>query len=284
MRVDFAPDPTLYPFQSRWFGASAGQLHYLDEGSGPTILFCHGNPTWSFLYRHLVRDLRARFRCVAADLLGFGLSERPDSGYGYTVAEHVHTLGELVDHLALEDFVVMGQDWGGPTGLAVAVQRAERVRGVVLGNTWFWSATGFRTALGLVASSPPMRWAIRERNLLVERFIPHGMVRDLSEAEKDHYRRAQPTPAARAGVVTFPGQIRSAPLMETLEASVCQRLGSKPALITWGMKDFAFLPSDRDRIRAAFPDHMLCELPNAGHFIQEDAPAEIAEAIVQRFG
>jgi haloalkane dehalogenase len=69
----------LYPFESRWFDSSAGRVHYIDEGSGPPILFCHGNPTWSFLYRHIVHQLRDRFRCVAADYLGFGLSERPRS-------------------------------------------------------------------------------------------------------------------------------------------------------------------------------------------------------------
>lgn len=87
MPIDFTPDPKLYPFGSRWFDSTAGRVHYIDEGSGPPILFCHGNPTWSFLYRHIVRALRDRFRCVAVDYPGFGLSDRPD-GYGYTVEEH----------------------------------------------------------------------------------------------------------------------------------------------------------------------------------------------------
>jgi haloalkane dehalogenase len=283
VNVDFAPDPVLYPFESRWFESSAGRMHYIDEGTGPTILFCHGNPMWSFLYRHLISALRGRFRCVAADLHGFGLSERPDSGFSYTAAEHVATLGELVDHLDLNDFVVMGQDWGGPTGLGVATQRAERIRGVVLGNTWFWSATPFFQAFSLAAGSPPGQWLIRERNAFVEGFIPRGMTRKLSPAEMDHYRGVQPTPAARAGIAAFPPQIRSAPMLATLERTVTERLGAKPSLIVWGTRDWGFRARDRARVRAAFSDHIYRELPSAAHYIQEDAPTEIADAITQQF-
>lgn len=282
MNVDFTPDHSLYPFESRWFDTSAGRMHYVDEGSGPTLLLCHGNPMWSFLYRHLICALRDRFRCVAADLHGFGLSERPP-GYRYTPEEHVATLGELVDHLDLRDFVVMGQDWGGPTGLGVAVERADRVRGVVLGNTWFWPATPYFRAFSLAASTPPAQWAIRYRNSFVEAFVPRGMTHNLSSEEMEHYRGVQPSPSARVGVAVFPTKIRSAPLLNTLQRTVPKRLGSKPALIVWGMKDWGFRPSDLARVRAAFSDHVFVELPDAAHYIQEDAPSDIAHAISARF-
>jgi len=139
MKIDFTPDPSLYPFEPHWFDSYAGRIHYLDEGTGPPIVFCHGNPTWSFLYRNIVTRLRGRFRCIAVDYLGFGLSERPD-GYGYTIEEHARCAGELADRLQLDGFITMGQDWGGPISMAVGTARAERVRGVVLGNTWFWPA------------------------------------------------------------------------------------------------------------------------------------------------
>lgn len=283
MNVDFVPDGTLYPFESRWFESSAGRMHYLDEGSGPTILFCHGNPMWTFLYRHLIVALRGKFRCVAADLHGFGLSERPDAGFGYTAAEHVATLGELVDHLDLDDFVVMGQDWGGPTGLSVATQRAERVRGVVLGNTWFWESSRLFRAFSRAAATPLAQWLIRDRNAFVEGFVPRGMTRHLSSLEMDHYRGVQPTPAARVGIAAFPVQIGTAPLLDSLEGKVIERLGSKPALVVWGMRDLGFRAADRARVRSAFSDGAYLELPAAGHFIQEDAPAEIAGAILRRF-
>jgi haloalkane dehalogenase len=109
---DFAPSAQLYPFDSRWFDSSAGRLHYVDEGRGPAILMCHGNPTWSFLYRQLIRTLQGTFRCIAVDYLGFGLSDRPP-GYGYTPAEHAGVVGELVRELDLKELIVMGHDWAG---------------------------------------------------------------------------------------------------------------------------------------------------------------------------
>jgi haloalkane dehalogenase len=286
MNVDFTPDPRLYPFESRWFDSSRGRLHYIDEGSGPPILLCHGNPTWSFLYRDIVIALRDRFRCIAPDYLGFGLSERP-AGFGYKIDEHARVVGEFVDHLGLDGYLYMGQDWGGPIGLAVAVERADRVRGIVLGNTWFWPADTLSTkAFSKIMSSPPLQHAILRHNFFVERLIPAGTERRPSDAVMAHYRGVQPNAAARLGVAEMPKQILAAhPLLARLAQEVPARLGTKPALLVWGMKDFAFRPGPSiPRMRATFPDHVLVELPTAKHFIQEDAPDRIAAAIIERFG
>lgn len=286
MGIDFTPDPGLYPFRSRGFDSSQGRVHYIDEGDGPPIVLWHGNPTWSFLYRHIVVALRDRFRCIAPDYLGFGLSDRP-AAFGYTIEEHARVAGEFVDHLGLDGYLSMGQDWGGPIGMAVAVERAERVRGVILGNTWFWPTDEFTTKMfSRVMSSPPMQYAILHRNFFVERLVPAGTGHRLSDAVMDHYREVQPTPDARKGVAEMPKQIlAAAPLLGRLAREVPAKLGGKPALFVWGMKDFAFRPGPTiPRMRAAFADHVLVELPDAKHFIQEDAPDEIAAAISERFG
>ncbi|GAB7144277.1 haloalkane dehalogenase [Mycobacterium riyadhense] len=286
MTVTFTPDPQLYPFESRWFDSSRGRVHYVDEGEGPPILLCHGNPTWSFLYRDIIVALRDRFRCIAPDYLGFGLSERP-LGFGYKIDEHAQVIGEFVDHLGLQGYLTMGQDWGGPIGLAVAVERANRVRGVVLGNTWFWPADTLATkAFSRVMSSPPMQYAILKRNFFVERLIPAGSEHRPSDAVMTHYRAVQPDAAARLGVAEMPKQILAAhPLLARLAQEVPAKLGAKPALLVWGMKDMAFRPGPSiPRMRKAFPDHVLVELPTAKHYIQEDAPDRIATAIIERFG
>ncbi len=286
MNIEFTPDPRLYPYTSQWFDSSQGRMHYIDKGNGPPILLCHGNPTWSFLYRDVIAGLRDQFRCIAPDYLGFGLSERP-AAFGYTIEEHAKVVGELVDHLGLDGYLTMGQDWGGPIGMSVATARADRVRGVVLGNTWFWPTDDLSTKVFCrVMGSLPMQWAILQRNFFVERLIPAGTARALSPNVMDHYRRVQPTPEARAGVARMPKEILAArPLLERLARDVPAKLGSKPALLVWGMKDFAFKP-DRNipRMRTTFPDHVLVELPNAKHYIQEDAPGRIVEAIIDRFG
>jgi haloalkane dehalogenase len=286
MSVDFTPDPELYPFVSRWFDSTRGRLHYVDEGTGTPILLCHGNPTWSFLYRDIIIALRDHFRCIAPDYLGFGLSERP-SGFGYTIDEHAGVVGEFVDHLNLDGYLTMGQDWGGPISMAVNVLRADRVSGVVLGNTLFWPMDDLATkAFSRVMSSAVMQYAILRRNFFVERLIPAFTNRPLSAAVMAHYRGVQPSPQDRVGVARMPREILAArPLLERLAREVPATLNAKPALLVWGMKDLAFKPGPTiPRMRAAFPDHIVVELPNAKHFIQEDAPDRIAQAITERFG
>lgn len=285
MPSEFTPDPELYPFSPRWFDSSRGRVHYIDEGTGPVIVFFHGNPTWSFLYRNIIAGLRDRFRCIAPDYLGFGLSERP-SEFTYRIDEHASVMGELVDHLELDQYLTMGQDWGGPISMAVATDRADRVRGVVLGNTWFWPTSELSTKVfSVVMGSPPMQWAITKQNFFVERMIPAGTSTSLDDAVMEHYRGVQPTPQDRAGVARMPKEILAArPLLERLSRDVPAKLGSKPALFVWGMKDFAFRPGPNlPRMREAFPDHVVVELAEANHFMQEDAPGQIAEAIIDRF-
>ncbi|MER6129049.1 alpha/beta fold hydrolase [Streptomyces sp. NPDC001795] len=285
-RPTFTPSAELFPFTSRWFASSVGRVHYVDQGQGRPILFLHGNPTWSFLYRGIITRLQDRFRCVAVDYPGFGLSDRP-SGYGYTPAEHMQVVGELVDHLGLEDLIIMGQDWGGPIGVALATTIPERVSGLVLGNTWFWPVDLPATRIfSRVMSSPPLQWAILQRNFFVERLIPAGAARRLTSAEMDHYRGVQPSPQARVGVAEFPRQLLAArPWLAKLAAQAPALLWAKPVLLVWGMRDVAFPPkATLPRMRATFSDVVLVELPMARHFIQEDAPEEIGRAVLERFG
>lgn len=124
----------LFPFESRFLDVNGAQVHYIDEGVGPVFLGLHGNPTWSFLYRHIVQGLRDRFRCVALDYPGFGLSAAP-AGYRYTVAEHARVVEGFVAHLGLRQVTLMVQDWGGPIGFWVATRHPEWFRAFVIGNT-----------------------------------------------------------------------------------------------------------------------------------------------------
>jgi haloalkane dehalogenase len=286
MRIDFTPSPELYPFTSRWFDSRVGRVHYIDEGRGAPILFCHGNPTWSFLYRDIIRRLRDRFRCIAVDYPGFGLSDRPD-GYGYTPGEHSAVVAALVAHLDLRDLIVMGQDWGGPVGMATAVASADRVRGLVIGNTWFWPTDRLANKVfSWVMSTRRMQRAILEKNYFVNRLIPAGTTRKLPPEVLAHYQGVQPSPAARKGVAEFPRQLRTAaPWLAKLAEDVPRVLGQRPLLLFWGMRDPAFPPRRfLPRWRATFRDHSLIELPTANHFIQEDEPEAIAEGIRRRFG
>ena len=135
----FTPDPALYPFASHWYESSVGRIHYIDEGVGEPLLFVHGNPTWSFLYRHIIRGLRDSYRCIALDLPGFGLSERPEfTRFDYTAAAQARVVRDFIAYLNVADLTIMGHDWGGPISLWAAAEQRQQVRRLIMGNTWYW--------------------------------------------------------------------------------------------------------------------------------------------------
>jgi haloalkane dehalogenase len=275
----FTPDPRLFPFRSKWFDSRVGGIHYVDEGVGDPILFLHGNPTWSFLYRGIIIRLRKTFRCIAMDYPGFGLSVRPDD-YGYTPRDHAGIVQDLVRELDLENLTIMGQDWGGPIGLRVAVDEIARLRALVMGNTWFWPLQAWQAkAFAYVMSMAPMQSQILNRNLFVERVIPMGVKHALSDEVMHHYREAMPTPASRIGAAELAVQLLgSSDWLSDLERDVEDHLANVPLLLTWGLHDPVFTRPFMERFREVFRVVRLQRL-DAKHFIQEDAPKEIASAI-----
>ncbi|MFV2006747.1 MAG: alpha/beta fold hydrolase [Longimicrobiales bacterium] len=279
MGATFEPDRDLFPFESRWFNSDVGQVHYIDEGSGPPILMLHGNPTWSFLYRGIIIRLRKHFRCIAVDYPGFGLSPHPPA-YRYTAAEHAEVVSQLVRELGLSDLTIMGQDWGGPIGMRVALDDPGRLRALVMGNTWYWPAITLPMQLfSKIMSSGIIQGQIFNKNLFVERIIPLGVRHKLAPEVMDHYRGPLSTMDSRAGVAEFPREILNAERwLREIEANVAFELGRLPLLLTWGMHDLAFTPGFMKRFRSDFESVSIVRL-EAKHYIQEDAPAEIATAI-----
>ncbi len=275
----FAPDRALYPFESHWFQSTVGQVHYIDEGSGPPILFLHGNPTWSFLYRGIVIRLRKHFRCIALDYPGFGLSVHPPT-YGYTAAEHAEVVTGLVRGLGLEDLTIMGQDWGGPIGMRVALNERDRMRSLVMGNTWYWPAASLlMQGFSKIMSSGFVQGQIFKKNLFVERIMPMAVKHRLAPEIMDHYRGPLRTLDSRAGVAEFPKEITQAALwLGTIADEVPDVLGDLPLLLTWGIYDQFFGSALMERFKADFKNVRTTRL-DAKHYIQEDAPAEIAKAI-----
>lgn len=271
----------LFPFRSRFLSVAGAGLHYIDEGAGAPLLLLHGNPTWSFLYRDIVRTLRAEFRCIAPDYPGFGLS-RPPSGYGFTPAEHAGVIERLVLDLDLRRVVLMVQDWGGPIGLGVAARHPGRFRGLVIGNSWAWPVAGdphfewFSRIMG----GPVGRWACLNMNAFVNMILPLGVRRArLAREVMAAYRGPFRDRAARIPTHVFPREItRSRAYLRGVEEGLA-RLRHLPALILWGNRDFAFRAGERRRFESLFPDHRTLILEGAGHFIQEDAADEICQAI-----
>jgi haloalkane dehalogenase len=270
----------LYPFEGRYAEVGGARVHYVDEGNGSPLLLLHGNPTYSFLYRDLIKGLRDRFRCIAVDYPGFGLSQA-GPGYGYTPAEHAAVLEQLIVQLDLRGVTMMVQDWGGPIGFAAATRQPDRFDSFVIGNTWAWPKADPGTQVfARLMGGPVGGFLILRRNFFVERIIPGGVKRKkLPEAVMEAYRGPFPTPESRRPLHVFPREILAS---RSFLAEVERRLPAlrdRPALIVWPTKDVAFREPERRRWEATFPNHRTVLLDGAGHYIQEDAPDEIIGAI-----
>jgi len=138
-------DDELFPFKSRFLELDGNVVHYVDEGSGPILLMLHGNPVWSFVYREVIITLRDRFRCIALDFPGFGLSTGAP-GYRYLAQDHATLLVSFLDRLDLAEVTLVGHNWGGPLGLHAAQQRPDAFERLILTNTWAWPLNGDLTS------------------------------------------------------------------------------------------------------------------------------------------
>jgi haloalkane dehalogenase len=278
-RPDWVPRE-LYPFEDRFAEIDGASIHYVDEGSGPPLLLLHGNPTWSFLYRRIVLGLRDRFRCIAIDYPGFGLSRAP-AGYGFTAAEHARAVERLALSLDLRGVTMMVQDWGGPSGFACATRHPDRFSGFVIGNTWAWPKADLGTqAFSRLLGGPIGGYMILQRNAFVEKILPGGVRKaKLSDEVMNAYRGPFPTPESRRPLHVFPREIlRARPLLEEIERGL-PALRDRRALIVWPTGDVAFREPERRRWEKELPNHTTVTLEGAGHYIQEDAPDEIVAAI-----
>jgi pimeloyl-ACP methyl ester carboxylesterase len=270
-------DREAYPFTTRRVKLAAGTVSYVDEGQGEPILFVHGTPTWSFEYRHLIRGLSSRYRCIAPDHLGFGLSERP-ADFPYTPEAHAQVLAELVDRLGLERFTLVVHDFGGPIGLPLALDRPERVRGIVLLNTWMWSFADDRgmARKARLAGGALGRFLYRRLNFSLRTLTPqaYGDRRKLTPTIHRQYLAPFPDADGRGRVLWALARalLGSSDFYDGLWRRR-ERLADLPALILWGMKDMAFQPTLLDRWRTALPRARAVELPGAGHWPHEEEPA-----------
>lgn len=276
-----------YPFESRWLERPYGRLHYIDEGRGEPLVFVHGNPSWSFLFRNLVKDLRATHRCVALDHIGMGLSDKPgDDRYEYTLESRVKDLEALLAHLGLTDgltFVL--HDWGGMIGLAAAVRDPRRVKRLVLMNTAGfllppggllpWQLKLARGPLGAVLVRGFNAFAEGAARTCVTKAPLPREVRALFTAPYD-------SPANRISTHRFVQDIPLAPgdrawAMAKATQDGLDTLKSVPKLICWGEKDFVFDARFLAEWRRRCPEARVHAFPDAGHYVLEDeAPAVLA--------
>jgi haloalkane dehalogenase len=232
-------DDELFPFESRFVDIDGHSIHYVDEGSGPTLLFLHGNPTWSFDYSKVIESLRPEFRCIAVDYPGFGLSVAAP-GYRYLPNEHAQVIGGFVEALALSGATLVAHDWGGPIGRLLIRQ------------------------LNLFV------------NVMIP--VGHRLTKPTNE-QMTHYQKALDNPARREASAVFPREITaSRAFLADIEAGLTE-IAALPTLIIWGDSDFAFGNNELRRWQQTLTDHQTVIVKGAGHYVPSDAPEQFAAAI-----
>jgi haloalkane dehalogenase len=271
--------PGLLPFEGHYVDIGGTRIHYLDEGTGDTLLLLHGNPAWSFLYRKIIAGLRDQFRCVAPDYPGYGLSSPGPPGYRYTAREHSAIIEQFVDALRLRDLTIMVQDWGGPVGLGLGGRRPELVRQLIIGNTFAWPNDELRIRLFSAVMGGPIGRTLTERwNLVPRFFFWRGFAQPTTPEVRNAYMAPWRDPSRRLPATIGPKQLwKAADYLREVESGL-GRIADRPALIVWGAKDFAFGSSNRERFETTFSTHHTIVYPGASHFLQEDVGDQIAAA------
>ena len=271
----------LYPYKSIFFDLNPYKLHYLDEGEGEVLLFLHGNPTWSFYYRGLIETFQDRYRCIALDHIGCGLSDKPQD-YKYTLSTHIDNLEKLVDFLGLKNITLVLHDWGGAIGMGLAVRRPELVKRLVLFNTAAFLSLEIPFRIRLCRIPLLGKIAIQYFNLFVRGVLRFGLKsrKQLDKNIRNGYLAPYDTVKNRVANLKFVQDIPMNPsipsyfVMKDIENNLKQ-FDELPVLIIWGSMDFCFNINFLNKWREVFPCAEVHEICNAGHLVLEDAIDEI---------
>jgi len=275
--LEHLPDFGFEPSYRQFDGL---RLAHLDVGEGPPVLYVHGEPTWSFLWRKVIPPVRdAGYRCIAPDLPGFGRSDKPTDIDWYTYDRHSESVLALIDELDLDDATVVVHDWGGPVGLRLAVERPERIARIVVLDT------------GLFTGHQPMNEAWMMFRAFVERTedLPVGLLvrracaHDPGDEVIAAYDAPFPNAAAKAGARAFPLILPLTP--DAPGAGAGQRVldalrtDARPKLFLWADSDPVLPLETGQRFAAALGGEIDHVIAGASHFLQEDAGPEIGRLI-----
>ena len=275
-----------WPYEPHFYEQDGVRLHYVDEGQGEPIVMLHGNPTWGYLYRNFIPALSKTNRCIVPDEMGFGKSDKP-LDKPYTLDRHIENFSALVEELDLSDITLVMQDWGGPIGLGFAVEQPERVKRLVILNTWAFripEGAALAPLLDLFRQPHVGEAMVQGLNLFVEGFLPAGIhhkerINEIMPA----YRAPFPDWNSRIGTLAYPRDIPvgddhpSTPAMGNIQDNLGKL--NVPTTIIWGMLDPAIPPPLINTWTGVYPHAEVHRIDTASHFLQEDEPEQIVSHI-----
>lgn len=266
-----------YPFASHFLALDGLRYHYVDEGQGEPLLMVHGNPTWSFAWRNFVKDLSRDYRVVAVDHIGCGFSDKPQD-YPYRLEQHVQNLCRLIDALGLERVTLVAHDWGGAIAMGAAVRMPAAFGRFILCNTAAFRSR--RIPWRIAACRVPVFGPLAVRGLNLFSLAAMRMAvchRDrLTPAIRAGYLAPYRSWADRIAVLRFVQDIPLNPndpsysLLQAIEAGLPQ-FRNRPILLAWGERDWCFTPRFLEEFEQFFPDAEVFRIPDAGHYVFEDA-------------
>lgn len=277
-------DQTEYPFVPRRFVHPEGALHYVDEGDGPVLLFVHGTPSWSFEWRRAISVLRARYRCVAVDHLGFGLSEKPHDG-AYLPAAHTRRLHDFIRALDLSDVTLVAHDFGGPIALPLVVRDPQRFRQVIAVNTWAWpidSAKRGRRLMRLVRS-PLGRFLYLSCNASPRWLLPASFANKTRLTGEVHRHYLEPFQAKQARLApwTLGANLVDGAAFAPEFGELLEPLRLLRTAVIWGQRDRLIGLEVLSQWKRALPEAHFTLLEDSGHFPQEESPGAFIQALEQ---
>lgn len=278
----------LFPFESKYVDLQGHACHYVDEGRGEPVVAVHGNPTWSFAFRHIIRGLADRYRMIALDHIGCGLSAKPsDAEYPYDLARRVADFGRFVDQLGLDRISLIVHDWGGVIALSWAVQHVSRVRSIVVLNSAAFLPPATKRiplVLHMMRSPFPGEYLVRRANLFLWGALRTNVAGRLSHAEFRSYSFPYRTFSDRRALYRFVEDIpvnaqhRSYALLQRTDQAL-HTLQRVPMLFCWGMRDYVFDGKVLDEWVARMPGAAVQRYPKAHHFVFEDAHGPLEDRI-----
>lgn len=273
----------VLPFQSRFVTVAGYKMHYIDEGAGPVVLCLHGNPTWCYLYRNLVRELRGSFRVIAPDFLGCGLSDRTP-GVKFRAIDRINQLEEFVTTLGIDRFSIVMHDWGGPLGTGFIIRCLEKVDRVVYLNTTLTETEILPSFIKIAAAPVIGKFFTRHTDTFVRLTTSVGAYTKLTPEVVDGYRAPYTTRQRRDAIWDFVADIpfdHSHPTYSQMVeiAAGLPKVAEKPVKIVWGLRDPCFHREMLSKVAAHFPKAELLEIPEASHLVLDDAPKVAIPAI-----
>ncbi len=277
-----------FPFAPRYFDHNGFQMHFVDKGSGEPVVLVHGDPTWGYLYRNFIHALARHHRCIVPDHMGMGKSGVPQEPYPYRLQHHIANFENLLLYLDLRDITLVLHDWGGPVGLGFATRHPERVKRLVLMNTWAfapWPGGPFPRLLEIIRSARGEKFVLEKNGYLEPALLGTTFhIENLTRVVMDAYRAPFPTPESRLALLCWSRDIPvserdpSYAEMKRIERGLPQFLDT-PALLVWGMNDPVLSEPVLRTWQSTYPRAITYEIEDASHFLQEDAPARIVNCI-----